>query len=162
MEKNRTGSTAVLAAVLSKFLFALAYLCFSARKNCERRNSSHPRCQRRCATLRRYGRKMPRIECWQCQRISLQRCGREARRSGDIILCSGGVTGAKSWRFAAEPATRSAQRRKARSLRGGRDSVQTLTPGAWVSLGFSARIVRAAMETIASSRWSSGKCFTNP
>ena len=162
MEENRTDSTAVAAAVLSKFLFALAYPGLSARRNFERRISLQPRCQRRCATLRRYGRKIPGIVVRQSQRILLKRCGREAGRSGDIIPLCRGVAGAKSWLFGVEPATRSAQRRKARSLRGRWPSVQTLTPGVCVSFGFTARIVRAAMETIASSRWPSGRCFTSP
>ena len=162
MGENRTDSTAVVAAVPSMFRFALAYPGVSARKKIESENSSRPRCQSRRAALRRYGRKMTRNGVRQGQRILSKRCGREARRSGDIIRFRSGVAVAKSRLFGAKPATRSAQRRRAGSLRGGRASVQTLTPGAWVSFGFTARIVRVAMETIASSRWSSGRFFTSP
>ncbi len=162
MEENRTGSTAVAAAP-SKFHFALAYLCVSARKNFEMRISSHPRCQRRRGTLRQYGRKVTRIVVRQSPRISRKRCGREALRSGDIILFRSGVAGAKSRFFAAEPVAAERAAEKGRVFaRADEFAVQTLTPGDCVSLGFTARIVRTAMETIASSRWLSGRCFTSP
>ena len=117
MGENRTDST---AAVPSMFRYALAYPGVSARKKFESENSSRSRCQSRRAALRRYGRKMTRNDVRQSRRTLSKRCGREARRSGDIIRFRFGVAGAKSRLFGAKPATRSAQRRKAGSLRGGR------------------------------------------